>query len=74
MTPQRRRILERYIGTGNAKACGVSVSRVRRIVREACDEYGCNERTLVLHLAPVQRSRKAVAHPDTVQIWTLGES
>ena len=48
MTPRRREILHRYLATGNAKGCGVSASRVRLIVRDALEEYGCPPGGLVL--------------------------
>lgn len=70
MTPRRREILRRYLGTGNAKACGVSASLVRRIVREECARYRCTEFELIRF---VDRREKR-GGPDTVQIWNLARS
>lgn len=72
MTPRRRRILERYVATGNAKACGVNYSLLRRYIREACDELRCPETMLALHLARPARRRRD--DPVTVQLLDLAEA
>lgn len=66
MTPRRRAILTCYLATDNAKACGVSPARVRRIVREARAEFGCSERMLVLYLRP---PRKRVRGEAPLSLW-----
>ncbi len=61
MTPNRRRVLERYLATGNPKACGVNYSLLRRYVREACDELGVPETMLAVAL-PKRKRRIAAVH------------
>ena len=71
MTPRRRRILERYVALGNPKAVGVNYSLLRRYIRDACEEFGCPETMLALHLAPPKRRRvSAVA----VQLLDLSDA
>lgn len=61
MSPNRRRVIERYLATGNPKACGVNYSLLRRYVREACAELGCPETMLAVALGSLRRKRRATA-------------
>ena len=67
MTPRRLRILERYVLTGSAKGHGIDESRVRRVVREACDEYGVAPTMLATVLC--KPAARRTPRPATVPIW-----
>lgn len=68
MTPRRRLILQRYVALGNPKAVGVNYSLLRRYIREACEEFGCPETMLALHLTPPKKRHNAAVSVQLLDI------